>query len=67
MLPARDGVATRAREILSSVSGGVLAELPVTVRFWDGSELAAAAGRPSAGALHVRRELICRKLQLTPR
>jgi len=35
-----------------------LAELPVTVRFWDGSELRAAAGGPSAGVLHVRREAI---------
>jgi cyclopropane-fatty-acyl-phospholipid synthase len=52
------GVAGRARAVLGRLRGGRLASLPVTLRFWDGSELPAAADRPSAGVLHVRREAI---------
>jgi cyclopropane-fatty-acyl-phospholipid synthase len=50
-----DGAAGHARSALSRIAGGRLAVLPVTVRFWDGSELAAAAGDGSGGVLHVRR------------
>jgi len=51
---AHRSVARRAHAVLSRIAGGRLAALPVTVRFWDGSELAAGAAEP-AGVLHVRR------------
>src|SRR5690349_441227 len=52
------GVAARARTVLERLGDGRLRTLPVTLRFWDGSELPAPAGRPAAGVLHVRREAI---------
>ena len=39
-------VADVAREVLRRVANGRLARLPVTIRFWDGSELPATAARP---------------------
>lgn len=48
--------AVRAHRVLSRIAGGRLAELPVTVRFWDGSELVAPAGVRPAPVLHVARE-----------
>ena len=52
------GVAARAGAVLARVGGGRLAALPVTLRFWDGSELPAQTDRRSAGVLHVRREAL---------
>jgi cyclopropane-fatty-acyl-phospholipid synthase len=52
------GAAAHARLVLARLAGGCLAALPVTLRFWDGSELCAPADRPSAGVLHVRREAV---------
>jgi cyclopropane-fatty-acyl-phospholipid synthase len=48
--PSR-GVAAVAERLLSSVGDGRLARPPITVRFWDGSELGAAANRPAAVVL----------------
>jgi cyclopropane-fatty-acyl-phospholipid synthase len=45
------GVAAVAERLLSSVGDGRLARPPITVRFWDGSELGAAANRPAAVVL----------------
>jgi cyclopropane-fatty-acyl-phospholipid synthase len=45
------GVAEAARPVLSEIADGRLAQLPITVHFWDGSEL--PAGR-SAPTLEVR-------------
>lgn len=47
----RSDVASAARRALRSVAGGRLAELPVTLRFWEGSELAAA--HPAGPALVI--------------
>ena len=38
-VPAAATVATAARSVLSQVADGRLTRLPVTLRFWDGSEL----------------------------
>ena len=40
------GVAAAASRALSGVSDGRLSRLPVTIRFWDGSELASPNGGP---------------------
>jgi cyclopropane-fatty-acyl-phospholipid synthase len=44
--------------VLERLGDGRLASLPVTLRFWDGSELPAAPDQRSAGVLHVRRDAI---------
>ncbi|HET6867548.1 MAG TPA: cyclopropane-fatty-acyl-phospholipid synthase family protein [Solirubrobacteraceae bacterium] len=45
------GVAAAAERLLSEVAGGRLARPPVTVRFWDGSELCAETDRPATVVL----------------
>ena len=52
------GVAARAGAVLARLGGGPSASVPVTLRFWDGSELPAPADCRPAGVLHVRREAI---------
>jgi cyclopropane-fatty-acyl-phospholipid synthase len=44
--PPSRGLAAVARRALGHVADGRLARLPVTIRFWDGSELASAGGGP---------------------
>ena len=46
------GMAAVARPVLSEIADGRLRRLPVTVRFWDGSELPA---EPPAPTVEVRR------------
>ena len=47
-LTARRPVASIARETLRAMAGGQLSELPISLRFWDGSVLPARpAGEPS--------------------
>jgi cyclopropane-fatty-acyl-phospholipid synthase len=46
----RRPVAEVARQALSEIAGGALAQLPVTVRFWDGSTLPAATTPDGNGA-----------------
>ena len=48
-LPRRP-VAVAARQALAAVAGGELARLPVTMRFWDGSQLPATAAAPGETA-----------------
>lgn len=48
-LSRRRPIAEYARETLAVVAGGQLARLPVTLRFWDGSELPAVTPAPPAG------------------
>src|SRR5947207_9570516 len=42
----QSGVAATAKRVLSALVEGQLSRLPVTVRFWDGSELEATPPRP---------------------
>lgn len=44
--PGSRGVAAAAGRALAEVADGTLARLPVTLRFWDGSELSSADGAP---------------------
>ena len=45
--PPLNGLAARAHSALAGIAGGALATLPVTLRFWDGSELPGPAGAPA--------------------
>jgi len=54
----RRDVAVRAASVLGRMRGGRLASVPVTLRFWDGSELRPPAGVGSVGVVRVRRPAI---------
>jgi cyclopropane-fatty-acyl-phospholipid synthase len=51
--PGRSDVATATARTLRSVADGRLAELPVTLRFWDGSQLPAAERAGDAPVVFV--------------
>src|SRR5579875_176331 len=48
-------VAERARKVLARLAGGRVAQAPLTIRFWDGSELRAREQSQAAPALVLRR------------
>jgi cyclopropane-fatty-acyl-phospholipid synthase len=56
------GIARRAQALLARIGDGRWASLPVTLRFWDGSELR-PPDRPPAGVLHVRRQAVAQLLR----